>query len=197
MYSKRGSLSAARQLFDVVPHRGLITWNAILSAYARATDADTDNAREGFQLFRLLRESFTLHGYAVKIGLEWDVFVAGALVNIYAKFGRIREARVLFDGIPVKDAILWNVMIRAYVKMGLQDEALLLFAAFHRSGLRPDDTSVRSVLLGAPRIDLEWQLMQVRAYATKLLQFDVDPEVVMWNKTLWGVSQSWTDLESD
>nr|KYP45627.1 Pentatricopeptide repeat-containing protein At4g33170 family [Cajanus cajan] len=160
MYAKCGSLSSARKLFDTTPHssRDLVTWNAILAAYANA-----HNTHAGFHLFRLLRHSAvsatrhtlapvfkmcllsaspsasqSLHGYAVKIGLEWDLFVAGALVNIYAKFGRIRDARVLFDGMAVRDVVLWNVMIKAYL----------------------------------------------RAYATKLFPSDDDSDVITWNKTL-------------
>ncbi|MED6203674.1 hypothetical protein PIB30_001369 [Stylosanthes scabra] len=180
MYGKCGSLSCARHLFDVTPHRDLVTWNAILSAYAQAGDADNANTQEGFRLFRVLRESFVLttrhtlapvfklcllsgcewasqviHGYAVKIGLEWDV-----------------------------DVVLWNVMIKAYVEMGLQDEALILFSAFHRSGLCPDDVTVRSVLMGVSRTGFELLLKQVRAYASKLFLLDHDWEVVVWNKTL-------------
>lgn len=191
-----------------MPERDLVTWNAILAAYAHAGDVDSDSNQEGFRLFRLLRKSVvlttrhtlsplfkmcivsgsawaseTLHGYAVKIGLEWDVFVAGALVNIYAKFRRIREARILFNGMPVRDVVLWNLMIKAYVEKGLEDEALLLFSAFHRSGLCPDDISVRSVLMGVSKTCFEWQLKQVRAYATKLFLCD-DSDVIVWNKTL-------------
>ncbi|KAJ1382264.1 Tetratricopeptide-like helical domain superfamily [Sesbania bispinosa] len=212
MYAKCGSLSSARQLFDITPDsdRDLVTWNAILSAYAYAGELDIDKTKEGFHLFRLLRRSFvlttrhtlaplfkmcllsasplaseTLHGYAVKIGLQWDVFVAGALVNIYAKFRQIREARVLFDGMPVRDVVLWNVMMKAYVEMGLVDDALLLFSAFHRSGLRPDGVSVRTLLMGVGKNAVfERELKQVRAYATKLFLCDDDSDVILWNKTL-------------
>ncbi|XP_061374932.1 pentatricopeptide repeat-containing protein At4g33170 [Gastrolobium bilobum] len=206
MYGKCGSLSSARKLFDITPDRDLVTWNAILAAYAHAGDTDAEKTQEGFHLFRLLRQSVVLttrhtlapvlkmcllsgsvfasealHGYALKIGLEWDVFVAGALVNIYAKFRRIREARVLFDGMPVKDLVLWNVMLKAYVEMSLEDEALLLFSAFHRSGLRPDYISVRTLLAAVGKTVFE---RQVRAYATKLFLCDDDLDVILQNKTL-------------
>ncbi|KAK7351313.1 hypothetical protein VNO77_10663 [Canavalia gladiata] len=205
MYAKCGSLSSARQLFDITPdtEKDLVTWNAILAAYA-----DAKKTRDGFHLFRLLRQSVvlttrhtlapvfkmcllsaspfaseTLHGYAVKIGLEWDVFVAGALVNIYTKFQRIREARVLFDGMPVRDLVLWNVMMKAYVDTGIENEALLLFSAFHRTGLRPDTITFRT-LMGVDKTVFEWQLNQVRAYATKLFSCDDDSDVIAWNKIL-------------
>lgn len=38
-----------------------------------------------------------VHGYSLKVGLELDSFVSGPLVNIYRKFGRVKDARVLFN----------------------------------------------------------------------------------------------------
>ncbi|CAJ1973599.1 unnamed protein product [Sphenostylis stenocarpa] len=209
MYAKCGSLSSALKLFDATPHaaRDLVTWNAILAAHAHA-----DKPSEGLRLFRLLRHSAmsttrhtlapvlkmcllscspsaseSLHGYALKIGLLWDVFVAGALVNIYSKFGRIREARHLFDGMTVRDVVLWNLMMKAYVDTCLEHEALLLFSEFHRTGLRPDDVTLRTLTqVGKSRKTVfESHLKQLRAYATKLfVREDGDSDVIAWNTTL-------------
>lgn len=211
MYSRCGSLTSARHLFDKTHDRDLVTWNSILAAYAHSTESEVENVQEGFRLFRLLRVSVFLtsrltlapvlklclisgyvwaseavHGYTIKIGLDWDVFVSGALVNIYSKYGRIREARKLFDGMPDKDVVLWNVMLKAYVEMGLYEEVLCLFSAFHRSGLQPDDVSMRCVLNGISNVHSDEGNMlieQVKAYSTKLF-FDHDnSEVFLWNKT--------------
>nr|XP_012571541.1 pentatricopeptide repeat-containing protein At4g33170 isoform X2 [Cicer arietinum] len=217
MYAKCTSLTSARQLFDITLQRDIVTWNAILAAYAHTIELDDfHKTHEAFHLFRILRQSTvvatrhtlsplfklclftaspsaseTLHGYAAKIGLQWDVFVAGALVNIYAKFRRIREARVLFDRMPARDVVLWNVMLKAYVEMGLGDEALVLFSEFHRSGLRPDCISVRTVLMGfGKKTVFERELQQVRAYATKLFMCDDDSDVIVWNKTLSSYLQA-------
>ncbi|KAF2285068.1 hypothetical protein GH714_037726 [Hevea brasiliensis] len=212
MYSKCGSLSSARQLFDRTLDRDLVTWNSILAAYAQSADSDLDHVTEGFSLFRLLRECFVstskmtlapvlklcllsgyvcaseaVHGYAVKIGLEWDVFVSGALVNIYSKFGLVSEASVLFERMPERDVVLWNVMLKAYVESGMEEAALCLFSEFHRSGLRPDDASVCCVLNGISDIcsDTGKKYMeQIQAYATKLFFYDDNSNVVMWNKKL-------------
>ncbi|KAH7523894.1 hypothetical protein FEM48_Zijuj06G0060500 [Ziziphus jujuba var. spinosa] len=212
MYSKCGSLSSARCLFDKSPDRDLVTWNSILAAFAQSAGSEAESIQEGFNLFRRLREFFVstsrltlapvlklcllsgyvwaseaVHGYAVKIGLEWDVFVSGALVNIYSKFGLIGHARALFDRMPEKDVVLWNVMLRAYVEKGLGEEALLLFSAFHRSGLHPDDVSMRCVFAGINKVvsDIgKKHVEQIQAYATKLSFYDDDSDVFLWNKTL-------------
>lgn len=215
MYNKCGSLHSARKLFDISPERDLVTWNAILAAYADNGHVEHDNIQEGFYLFRLLRNSVVLtsrhtlapvfkmcllsgyswaseavHGYAVKIGLEWDVFVAGALVNIYAKFRQIREARILFDEMPIKDVVLWNVMLKAYVEMDLVDEALCLFSLFHRSGLHPDNISVYTLLMGIRKHKFDRELWQLKAYRTKLFLCDDDSDVITWNKQLSNYHQA-------
>ncbi|BBG95038.1 CTC-interacting domain 7 protein [Prunus dulcis] len=211
MYSKCRSLPCARRLFDKTPGRDLVTWNSILAAYAQAAGSDVDNVQEGLTLFRSLRESvvFTsrltlapviklcllsgnvwaseaVHGYAVKIGLEWDVFVSGALMNIYSKLGRIKEARALFDGMEERDVVLWNTMLKAYMEIGLEKEGLSLFSAFHLSGLRPDDVSVRSVLSGIAKFDFyegKRNMEQVQAYAVKFYEV-TKSDIYLWNKKL-------------
>ncbi|KAG6621486.1 hypothetical protein I3842_Q023600 [Carya illinoinensis] len=225
MYAKCRSVASARHLFDRTIDRDLVTWNSILAAYAHSTDPQIDNAQEGFGIFRLLRGSGVLtsrltlapvlklcllsgyvwaseavHGYTIKIGLDLDVFVSGALVNIYAKFRRIMEARALFDGMPDRDVVLWNVMLKAYVEMGLYKEALFLFSAFHHSGLHPDEISVR-VLNGINNVSSDEGnslIEQVKACATKLSLNHEDSEVFFWNKTLseyLQAGENWTAVE--
>lgn len=131
--------------------------------------------------------SEAIHGYAVKIGLEWDMFVSGALVNIYSKFRRIREARALFEEMPERDAVLWKVMLKAYLEVGLEEEALTFFSAFHRSGLHPDDITVRYLLSGISdngSYITRRYMEQVQAYAAKLFLHDDDSNVIMWNQIM-------------
>ncbi|KAI8032954.1 Pentatricopeptide repeat-containing protein [Camellia lanceoleosa] len=43
-----------------------------------------------------------------KTWLEFDVFVSNVLINMYAKFGNIRQAQKVFDQMFVRDLVLWN-----------------------------------------------------------------------------------------
>uniref|UniRef100_A0A9I9DEK7 DYW domain-containing protein n=2 Tax=Cucumis melo TaxID=3656 RepID=A0A9I9DEK7_CUCME len=212
MYFKCGSLCSARQVFDKSSDRDLVTWNSILAAYAHFADSSYENVLEGFRLFGLLRESgfsitrLTLapllklcllsgfvqvseavHGYAAKIGLELDLFVSGALVNIYCKYGLVGQARLLFDEMPERDAVLWNVMLKAYVDNSFEDEALRFFSALHRSGFFPDFSSLHCVI-GGVNSDVsnnrKRHMEQVKAYAMKMFPFDQGSNIFSWNKKL-------------
>ncbi|XP_022142686.1 pentatricopeptide repeat-containing protein At4g33170 [Momordica charantia] len=222
MYFKCGSLFYARQVFDKTSDRDLITWNSIVAAYAHSADSSVENLLEGFRLFGLLRESgfsatrLTLapilklclvsgfvevseavHGFAVKIGLELDLFVSGALVNIYCKYGLLGEARLLFNEMPERDVVLWNVMLKAYVEHGFEDEALRFFSAFHRSGILPDFSSLHCLLGGVNNDgsdNIKRYKEQVKAYKMKMFPLDEGLDILSWNKKLSEYLQAGQNL---
>ncbi|CAH2077075.1 unnamed protein product [Thlaspi arvense] len=108
--------------------------------------------------------SESVHGYACKIGLDNDEFVAGALVNIYLKFGKVKEGRVLFEEMPYRDVVLWNLMLQAYLDNGFDGEAVELSSAFHRSGLHPNEITLR-LLARISGDDIDSKGGQVNSFA--------------------------------
>lgn len=69
-----------------------------------------------------------LHGLVCKLGLDRNnVKVGTALLEMYAKFGRMDLAEVVFDGMRVKNSFSWNTMIDGYMKNGNIDYAIKLF----------------------------------------------------------------------
>ena len=44
------------------------------------------------------------------------------MTDMYAKYGDIDRARLLFDGMIDKNFVSWNLMIFGYVKMGNPNE---------------------------------------------------------------------------
>ncbi|RXH91313.1 hypothetical protein DVH24_020336 [Malus domestica] len=78
------------------------------------------------------------------------------------------------DGMMERDVVLWNTMLKAYVETGLE-EGLYFFSAFHWSGLRLDDVSVRSVLRGIDKVD---------SYRCKRHTEQECLDIYSWNKTL-------------
>ncbi|XP_020526746.1 pentatricopeptide repeat-containing protein At4g33170 [Amborella trichopoda] len=198
MYGKCGSICYARKLFDISHERDLVTWNSLLACYAMEPEDECletlvifqEMMRHSLGLTRLtfapvlkvcarlglLDSSKMVHACAVKVGLDWDLFVAGALVNIYCKFGCIDDARSLFDKIPERDLVLWNVMLDGYARLGDGDEAFSLFHELQRAGFWPDEVSVSCVLKGFNGGESK-ELVKVRgvhAYSLKL-GIDHDP----------------------
>lgn len=74
-----------------------------------------------------LRHGKELHGYAVVMGFEENVYVRSALIDMYAKCGLISEARSLFQKMSERNTVTWNSMIFGYANHGYCNEAIQLF----------------------------------------------------------------------
>lgn len=77
-----------------------------------------------------------IHAYSIRNALASDVAVGSALVDMYAKCGCLDLARRVFDGMPTRNLISWNVIIMAYGMHGKGKEALELFNAMVVDGSR-------------------------------------------------------------
>lgn len=72
-------------------------------------------------------EGEQIHVHAVKLGLESNLFVANVLIQMYANWGIVDEARRVFELSVDRDLYSWNIMIGGYVGSGKMDEAKELF----------------------------------------------------------------------
>ena len=148
MYALCGSLADALATFRTLPHRNVFSWNFIISGCTQH-----HRARESLELFYLMlneglihpdkftfanvlaatstlecfHEGRNIHIATTNAGLESDVFVMSALVNMYGKCGSLDDARRLFDTLSCKDGVVWNAMIAAYASHGHGMEALSLY----------------------------------------------------------------------
>ncbi|XP_020114656.1 pentatricopeptide repeat-containing protein At2g36980, mitochondrial-like [Ananas comosus] len=194
-----GRISAARDVFDEMPERDAVAWNAMLTSYARS-----GRPRDALSLFSRMISlcaapdpfSFTaalsasaalrdlaagkaLHALLLRLGLRSLLPVANALLGMYAKcaisldaalaFDEMEErnalswcsllhahvnsrnfgsARRLFDEMPARGVVAWNILITGYAQIGEAEFCLDLFKAMQMSGFRGDDATV-SILVNA------------------------------------------------
>ena len=80
------------------------------------------------------------------MGFEIDVFVGSSLIKVYADNGCIDNARALFDKIPCRDNVLWNVMLTGYVKNGDTNNSVEMFLRMISSDVKPNSVTFASML---------------------------------------------------
>ncbi|XP_074295061.1 pentatricopeptide repeat-containing protein At5g59600-like [Silene latifolia] len=68
-----------------------------------------------------------IHGFAMRNGLDEDVYVKSALIDMYAKCGSIYQASTLFHKMSKRNTPTWNSMIFGYANHGYCNEAIELF----------------------------------------------------------------------
>eukprot|EP00250_Pteridium_aquilinum_P018773 c24206_g14_i3 orf=126-1532(+) len=89
-----------------------------------------------------LHRGSRVHVDIVKCALvEKNVFVGTALVNMYAKWGALDKAQVVFDELPILNVISWNALIAGYSEHGPSEEALKCLEQMQVEGIQPDVAS--------------------------------------------------------
>ncbi|WOL03557.1 pentatricopeptide repeat-containing protein [Canna indica] len=166
MYGRCGSINVARSLFDEMPARNLVSWNTMIAMYEQSSEES--NAIKTFRTMlteKVAPNSVTLvsvisacassgaletgkwvHAFARNRGLDVDVRVGNALLDMYGKCGSIDAARDVFDKLSWKGVVSWSAMIRAYAAHGQVEDALQLFAEMRAEGIRPNTFTYTSIL---------------------------------------------------
>ncbi|KAJ7528360.1 hypothetical protein O6H91_15G000200 [Diphasiastrum complanatum] len=166
MYAKCGCTEGARELFDNMSERDVVSWNAMIAGYVQsglgkeALALYEQMKQEGVQpdivtlvlllnacaSLAALEQGKQLHSVIMKRGFQSDVVVGSTLVDMYAKCGCTEGARELFDNMSERDVVSWNAMIAGYAQNGLGKEALALFEQMQREGTKPNEVTYISVL---------------------------------------------------
>ncbi|GAB4843474.1 hypothetical protein Ancab_013434 [Ancistrocladus abbreviatus] len=75
-----------------------------------------------------------LHCLILKTGFHSNLFIQNSLINMYAKCGQMRDAKIIFDSCDQLDIVSCNIMIAGYVKSGRLDDARQLFDVMPKKG---------------------------------------------------------------
>lgn len=178
MYSKCGRVDHAKILFENSDNLDDVSWNSLIASYARI-GANKETLRtlvkmhqRGFslntytlgsalkaccknfdnsELFRKL-----LHGYMVKLGLDLDVVVGTALLDMYAKTGDLGDAIQIFKVMPYRNVVMYNAMIAGFLQIDTfsyehANEVFNLLSQMQRLGVKPS-TFTFSIILRACKL---------------------------------------------
>ncbi|GJN31103.1 hypothetical protein PR202_gb19460 [Eleusine coracana subsp. coracana] len=150
-YANAGDTLSARAVFDEMPFRDIVSWNSLISAYARAgwyqeclelfqkltrvhvsgdvgpNSVTVSSVLHACAQLKAVDFGIRVHQFASENGLDIDVAVWNSIVGFYAKCGRLQYARELFEGMPMKDAVSYSAMIAGYMNHGHVDKGMELF----------------------------------------------------------------------
>lgn len=168
-YVRLRKREAAKKLFEEMPERDSISWNSMIAGYVQVKDyggalnifrnmhiakveatevtlisvlgacAETGSLEIG----RKIHESLKAKNYKI------EGYLGSALLDMYAKCGKLSSAWELFNELKMKSVSCWNAMIVGLAVHGYSDEALDLFSAMEKrvDEVRPNRVTFIGVLI--------------------------------------------------
>ncbi|XP_012088861.1 putative pentatricopeptide repeat-containing protein At1g56570 [Jatropha curcas] len=165
MYCRCGCLSEANQYFHEMTQKDLITWNTLISGYEKS-----DSIKSLFIFSQMESNGFTpncftltsviaacanlavlscgqqVHGGIIRRGLDRNLALANALIDMYAKCGSITDSHKTFSELSQKSLVSWTSMMIGYGSHGYGREAVKLFDEMVEMGIEPDQIVFMAVL---------------------------------------------------
>lgn len=166
-YAKGGKSVVARKVFDRMPEKSVVAWNAMISGYEQ-----NGRAAAAIELFHLMREEgmepdeatlaillsacsqvgdlglgkWVHEHYIEGNNLNLGVVLGSSLVNMYARCGHVGKAREVFEGLPEQNVVSWTAMIAGYGMHGFGEQAMELFKRMQLDGPLPNPVTFVAVL---------------------------------------------------
>lgn len=165
MYSRMGLLGKARQVFDEMPVRDVVSWNSLISGFSShgyyeealevyyelrkswiVPDSFTvSSVLPAFGNLLVVKEGQRLHCFVLKSGVNSVVVVNNGLLAMYLKFSRPTDARRVFDEMVVRDSISYNTIICGYLNLEMYEASVRMFLE-KLDQFKPDILTVNSIL---------------------------------------------------
>ncbi|KAK9291637.1 hypothetical protein L1049_019586 [Liquidambar formosana] len=194
MYVSCADMEAGLKVFDVIPKWNVVAWTSLIAGYVNNDQAsEAIRVFMDMELWHVEPNEITMvnvlvacarsrdidtgrwvHNHIQQIGYDpfqlnsnYNVILATAILDMYAKCGSLNTARDLFNKMPQRNLVAWNSMIGAYNQYGRAEEALCLFFHMRIAGFDPDRATFLSVIGACAHLGTLSLGQSLHAYVSK------------------------------
>lgn len=166
MYSKCASVDSAQGVFCSLEQPDLVTWSALIAGMIHLGDSKSallffrSRNMGGMKADPVLLANILvacaqlanagpgseIHAYVLRHGLEVDVMVSSALIDMYSKCGFVDLAIRVFNVLPRRNIVTYNSAILGLGSHGSADKAFRVFDQVLERGFRPDESTFSALL---------------------------------------------------
>lgn len=189
MYAKLGKVEDACRVFNSMAEHNDVSWNAMISGltanglHLEAFDHFVKMKEQGFgpnmyTLVSVLKavgmlgdvdKGKQVHECVSELGLQDNVLVGTALIDMYTKCGDLLEARSVFDTNFVDCGVNgpWNAMISGYSLCKCSQQAFELYVKMCQYNIKPDLYTYCSVFDAIADLKCLWLVKEVHGMVLK------------------------------
>ncbi|CAN8266727.1 unnamed protein product [Cochlearia groenlandica] len=210
MYSRCGEWILAAKMFEKVPYKSVVTYNAFISGLM-----ENGVSHLVPTVFHLMRKFLSeepnavtfinaisactslvnieygrqIHGIVMKKRFQFDTMVVTALIDMYSKCCCWKSAYIVFTEVKdVRNLISWNSIISGMMINGQHEVAVELFEQLDSEGLEPDSATWNSLISGFSQLG---KVIEAFKFFEKMLSVVMVPSVKCLTSLLSACSDIW------
>lgn len=165
-YARLGNVESAEFLFNQMPTRDIISWTTMITCYSQNKQyQEAVTIYSEMRLNGIIPDEVTMstvvsacahvgalelgteiHCYVMSQGLNLDVYIGSALVDMYAKCGSLDRSLLVFFKLKDKNLYCWNAVIEGLAVHGYAEKALRMFVVMEREKIMPNGVTFISIL---------------------------------------------------
>lgn len=201
-YIDNGCFECARQLFDEMSDRDIVSYNIMIVGFAKMGDilgvlelfhdmGSRGLGPDDITMLGLLllcgqlgeaKLGKSVHAQIEKSNGSSNLILYNALLDMYVKCNEVKLARKVFDGPMEKDTVSWNTIIAGYAKVG---ELELACEVFNQIPTR-DIVSWNSLVSGYAQ---NGDYVIVKSLFTRMFAENVKPDMVTMVNLISAVAE--------
>lgn len=184
----------AKKIFSCCENRTLFMYNVMIKGYVK-----TGQFKKPLYLFNELKihglfpDNFTypfvfkaigelkmvkggekIHGYVLKSGVLFDNYVGNSVMDMYGLFGYVESLNKVFDEMPNRDSVAWNILISGFVRCGRFQDAVVVYKKMREeNGVKPDEATVVSTLSACTALKSLEIGREIHGYVVEELEFSL------------------------
>ncbi|KAK9126613.1 hypothetical protein Scep_015459 [Stephania cephalantha] len=181
MYAYCGDLYNCRVLFEGMPVRSVVSWNATLSGYRNYNlnqevmvlfhrMIEEDQMPNSVTLLNIVPmccselQVKTIHAFAIRQGEMSELPLLTSLICTYASFENVHLCQLLFERADKRNVTLWNAMMSAHLRNQNAEHAVALLREMLLFDQKPDHITILTLISACVQIDSFSLIQSIMAY---------------------------------
>ncbi|CAN6235615.1 unnamed protein product [Urochloa humidicola] len=187
MYSKFGAIDVAKALFNLIPDKDSVSWNALIVGLAHnEEEEEAVHMLKRMKLYGIALDEVSLatainacsniqatetgkqiHCASIKYNVCSNHAVGSSLIDLYSKHGDIESSRKVLAQVDASSIVPRNAFITGLVQNNREDEAMELLQQVLKDGFKPSSFTFASILSGCAGLISSAIGKQVHCYTLK------------------------------
>lgn len=195
MFMKNGDVDGAKRVFLNMPIRDVVSWNSLIGGFVKNSrfvdalglfkdmclvDIEPDvftfsSVIAGCARLGVFDHALWIYDLLIRKKIALNDILLSAIIDMFAKCGKIEIAKEIFDGCRSSRVCVWNAMITGLASHGLAVDAISVFYKMEENHIFPDSITFLGILTACSHCGLV--NVGQKYFEVMKRQYSIEPEL--------------------